>query len=108
MGSIPDSDCQVTEQCVLYSTLDAYQRLQRQIAAIESGVDPVFVGERIRALKAERQQAERVLSELDQQHQRPSVDLEGACTILDGLPDRPSPSPERSRSFNDASSRSST
>jgi hypothetical protein len=47
----------------------------------------VLVGERIRALKAERQQAETVLSELDQQRRRPNMDLEGACAILDGLPD---------------------
>jgi site-specific DNA recombinase len=66
---------------------DLDQRLQRQIAAIESGVDPMLVGERIRTLKAERQQAETVLSELDQQRQRPNMDLEGACAILDGLPD---------------------
>jgi hypothetical protein len=62
-------------------------RLQRQIAAIESGVDPVLVGERIRALKGERDQAQTALSELDQQRQRPSVDLDRACAILDGLPD---------------------
>jgi site-specific DNA recombinase len=66
---------------------DLDQRLQRQIAAIESGVDPVLVGERIRALKGERDQAQTALSELDQQRQRPSVDLDRACAILDGLPD---------------------
>jgi hypothetical protein len=40
------------------SLADLDQRIARQIAAIESGVDPVLVGERIRALKAEREQAE--------------------------------------------------
>jgi hypothetical protein len=63
---------------------DLDQRLQRQIVAIESGVNPVLVGERIRAFMAERQQAETVLSELDQQRHRPSVDL-------DGLPDLSKP-----------------
>jgi hypothetical protein len=34
------------------------RRIDRQLAAIEAGVDPVVVGERIRALKLERAEAE--------------------------------------------------
>jgi DNA invertase Pin-like site-specific DNA recombinase len=71
---------------------DLDQRLQLQIAAIESGVDPVLVGERIRTLKTERHQAEAVLSELDlQQRHRPAIDIDGACSVLDSLPDLSKP-----------------
>ena len=67
---------------------DLDQRIARQIAAIESGVDPVLVGERIRALKAERHETETALATLNlEQRQRTVVDLDHACTILGGLPD---------------------
>jgi len=67
---------------------DLDQRIARQIAAIESGVDPVLVGERIRALKAERHETETALTTLHlEQRQRTVVDLDHACTILGGLPD---------------------
>jgi hypothetical protein len=52
----------------------------------------VLVGERIRALKAERHQAEAALSQLDlQQRQHAGIDLQHACAILDGLPDLSKP-----------------
>jgi hypothetical protein len=76
------------------SLADLDQRIARQIAAIESGVDPVLVGEHIRALKAERQQTEAALATLDlEQRQRTTVDLDDACAILEALPTSPSRSP---------------
>jgi site-specific DNA recombinase len=71
---------------------DIDQRIGRQLAAIEAGIEPVLVGERIRALKAERHQAEAALSQLDlQQRQHAGIDLQHACAILDGLPDLSKP-----------------
>ncbi len=71
---------------------DLDQRLERQLAAIESGVDPLLVGERIRALKDERQQAETALAQLDlQQRERTGIDLDEACAVLDALPDLSKP-----------------
>jgi DNA invertase Pin-like site-specific DNA recombinase len=71
---------------------DIDQRIGRQLAAIEAGVEPVLVGERILTLKAERHQAEAALSQLDlQQRQRAGIDLQHACAILDGLPDLAKP-----------------
>jgi hypothetical protein len=66
---------------------DIDQRLQRQLAAIEAGVDAVLVGDRIRALKTERQQAELAITHLDDdRHRRTGLDVDDACAILDGLP----------------------
>jgi hypothetical protein len=66
---------------------DIDQRLQRQLAAIEAGVDALLVGDRIRALKTERQQAELAITHLDDdRHQRTGLDVDDACAILDGLP----------------------
>jgi len=45
------------------------------------------VGERIRALKAERPEAEVAIAALEEdRRQRGAVDLEEACAILDSLP----------------------
>jgi hypothetical protein len=45
------------------------------------------VGERIRALKAGRQEAEAAIAALEEdRRQRGAVDLEEACAILDSLP----------------------
>lgn len=67
---------------------DLEQRIERQLAAIEAGVDPVLVGERIRALKAEREQTEAAIAQLDaDRHQHAALDLDDACAILDALPD---------------------
>jgi site-specific DNA recombinase len=74
------------------SLADLDQRIARQIAAIESGVDPVLVGERIRALKAEREQTETAVATLDlEQRQRTAIDLDDACAILEALPDLGTP-----------------
>ena len=67
---------------------DVEQRIERQLAAIESGVDPVLVGERIRALKDKREVAEAALAELEaDDRQNGTVDPEEACAVLDGIPD---------------------
>ena len=67
---------------------DVEQRIERQLAAIESGVDPVLVGERIRALKDKREVAEAALAELEaDDRQNGTVDPDEACTILDGISD---------------------
>lgn len=85
--SIKDESAEQRER--LTSQLsDIDQRIERQLAAIESGVDLVLVGERIRALKAEREQTETALATLDlEQRQRTVLDLEDACAVLDSLPD---------------------
>jgi hypothetical protein len=88
---------------------DIDQRIGRLLAAIEAGIEPALVGERIRTLKAERHQAEAALSQLDlQQRQHAGIDLQHACAILDELPTSPSRSPQPTPSFNAASSRYST
>jgi hypothetical protein len=66
---------------------DLDQRVQRQLAAIEAGVDAVLVGDRIRALKAEHHNVESAIAELDDdRRQRTGLDLDDACAALDGLP----------------------
>jgi site-specific DNA recombinase len=64
------------------------RRIQRQLDAIENGVDPVLVGERIRALKQEREVAEAALADLEATDRRDGVvDLADACSVIDGIPD---------------------
>jgi hypothetical protein len=71
---------------------DFDQRIARQIAAIESGIDPLLVGERIDALKAERHETETALAGLDIQQQESAVlDLEATSNVLDSLPDLSTP-----------------
>ena len=54
--------------------------------------DPVLVGERIRALKSEREGVETALATHDlEQRQRIVLDLEDACAVLDSLPDLAKP-----------------
>lgn len=62
------------------------RRTERQVAAIEAGVDPAVVSERISSLKAKRAEAEDLLSQLD------TTPLgiagpEDSLAILEGLPD---------------------
>jgi site-specific DNA recombinase len=77
-----------TRKRLTLTLADIDQRIERQIAAIESGIDPLLVGERVRALKDERQQAETALAQLDlQQRERIGIDLDGASAVLDALPD---------------------
>lgn len=64
------------------------RKIERQLAAIEAGVDPAVVGERIRALKAEREEAQAELAQLeDTRRDSTAVDPEDAAAILDALPD---------------------
>jgi hypothetical protein len=64
------------------------RKIERQLAAIEAGVDPVVVGERIRILKGEREEAKAVLHQLDQvRRDSTTVDPEDAWTVLASLPD---------------------
>jgi DNA repair exonuclease SbcCD ATPase subunit len=70
---------------------DVEQRIERQLAAIEAGVDPIVVGERIRALKSEREEAEAALAQLAQAQQEEPIDIEEACALLDSLPDLSEP-----------------
>ncbi len=64
------------------------QKIERQLAAIEAGVDPVEVGRRIRELKAERTESQSVLAQIeDSQRNSTAVNPEDARAILDALPD---------------------
>ncbi len=97
-----------TQRKRLTATLaDLDQRIERQLAAIESGIDPALVGERIRALKNERQQTQTALAQLDlQQREHTGIDLDEACAVLDALPDLSKPlakaDPELRRSVYEA------
>jgi site-specific DNA recombinase len=101
-------DQDATQRKRLTATLaNLDQRIERQVAAIESGVDPVLVGERIRSLKGERQQSETALAQLDLlQRERIGLDLDEACAVLDSLPDLSKPlakaDPELRRSVYEA------
>ena len=64
------------------------QRIERQLAAIEAGVDPAVVGKRIRTLKAEREEAEVVLAQLeDSRRDSTAIDPADTLAVLDALPD---------------------
>jgi len=68
------------------------QRIERQLGAIEAGVDPALVGERIRELKAEREEIEAAIAQLDQaQRNGEGFDVEEAPAVLDSLPDLSKP-----------------
>ena len=67
---------------------DIDQRIHRQLAAIENGVDPLLVGKRIEALKGEHQQTQAALTDLEiAARQNGAVDYEDARLVLDGIPD---------------------
>lgn len=61
-------------------------RVERQLAAIEAGVDPVLVGERIQALKAERDDKQTALAGIAPPAQD-GVPRDDAFAVRDGLPD---------------------
>jgi site-specific DNA recombinase len=64
------------------------QRIERQLAAIEAGVDPMLVGKRIGALKTEREEAEVVLTQLeDSRRDSTTADPDDALAVLGALPD---------------------
>ena len=67
---------------------DVEHRIERQLAAIEAGVDPAIVGERIRALKVERQEIETLVAQLDHNNGHGDrLDAKEGAAILDSLPD---------------------
>jgi hypothetical protein len=64
------------------------QKIERQLAAIEAGVDPVEVGQRIRELKAERAEARSALAQIeDSRRDSTAVDPDDARAVLAALPD---------------------
>lgn len=66
------------------------QRIERQLTAIENGVDPTVVGERIRKLKEERKHAQAALAETETDlHDQDGIsqNFEQACETLNDLPD---------------------
>ena len=67
---------------------DIDQRIALQLRAIEAGVDPDLVRDRIAALKTERSETDAHLAALAiEKSENGSVDLDNACKILDSLPD---------------------
>ncbi len=67
---------------------DVEQRIELQLRAIEAGVEPALVRERIKALKAEQDEIEAALASLAATHSNNgTVDVDQACEILDSLPD---------------------
>ncbi len=64
------------------------QRIERQLAAIEAGVDPMVVGKRIGALKTEREEAEVALAQLeDSRRDSTTADPDDALAVLGALHD---------------------
>lgn len=64
------------------------QKIERQLDAIEEGIDPILVGDRIRTLKTEREGVEARLAQLD--HARSdsdAIDPDEAAEILTSVPD---------------------
>ncbi len=64
------------------------RKIERQLDAIEEGIDPILVGDRIRALKTEREEVEAKLAQLD--HARTdsnAIDPDEAAEILASVPD---------------------
>ncbi len=66
---------------------DIDTRLDRQIAAIEAGVDPAVVAERIRQLESKREEARDRLSDLEGNAPTNGGDPEDALAILQEMPD---------------------
>lgn len=82
-GRDDDKRTRITKQL---SEVD--QRIERQLAAIEAGVDPAVVGKRIQTLKAEREEAEVVLAQLDDScRDDTAIDPADTLAVLDALPD---------------------
>jgi DNA invertase Pin-like site-specific DNA recombinase len=66
---------------------DVDQRVELQLRAIEAGVDPTLVRDRVETLKAERDELQAALGELDDARRTDTaIDLDDACEILDSLP----------------------
>jgi transcriptional regulator with XRE-family HTH domain len=74
---------------IQHQLADIDTRIERQINAIEAGVEPGLVRARIDALKAERTDVAAALAALTPTvtNGHAALDLAEACEILDGLPD---------------------
>ena len=86
-GELRDSDGDKRKR-ITSQIAELEQKIERQLAAIEAGVDPAEVGRRIRELKAERAKAQSVLAQIeDSRRDSTAVDPEDARAVLDALPD---------------------
>ncbi len=66
---------------------DVDQRVELQLRAIEAGVDPTLVRDRVETLKAERDQLQAALAAFDEAGRTDAaIDLDDACEILESLP----------------------
>jgi site-specific DNA recombinase len=66
---------------------DVDQRVDLQLHAIEAGVDPTLVRDRVETLKAERDELQAALAELDDAARTDTaINVDDACEILDSLP----------------------
>jgi len=66
---------------------DVDRRIDRQLAAVEAGVDAAVVGERIEALKRERAEAQAAMTRLEHDtREQARLDIEGACRSSTGSP----------------------
>jgi site-specific DNA recombinase len=66
---------------------DLDQRVELQLRAIEAGVDPTLVRDRVETLKAERDVLQAALAELDDAGRTDTaINVDDACEILDSLP----------------------
>ena len=90
-ATLPSADDDGEQREAKRRLSEVEQRIERQLAAIEAGVDPIVVGERIRILKSEREEVEAALAQLAQTEQEEPVDIEEACAVLDSLPDLSEP-----------------
>jgi site-specific DNA recombinase len=67
---------------------DVDQRVELQLRAIETGVDPTLVRDRVETLTAERDELQAALVELDDAVRTDAaIEVDDACEILDSLPD---------------------
>ncbi len=85
---------------------DIDSRVARQVAAIEAGIDPKVVGERLQQLNSKREEAQELLDTLEPDRPGREVEFEDARAALEGLPDLSKPltkaDPELRRAVFDA------
>ena len=81
-----DSETERRRQGLTKDLADIDHRIQRQLAAIEAGVDPALVAQRIQELRTEQEITQALLTGI--KAQTPDrIDLDQAREILDALPD---------------------